>query len=81
MTITRLGDEQAHALAERLLAEREGGPPGATVVWDPEHHLQGHVEIDGRHVVLIAPRDHTHEPLVLTESAWDQLRRVSMALT
>lgn len=80
MTTTRLADEQAHDVAERRLAELAGRPVDATVVWDPEHHLQGHVEIDGEHVVLIAPRDCDHEPLLLTESAWDELRRVSMAL-
>ncbi len=78
MSRTRLGDEQAHQLAEQLLAAVAGGQ-AAPVVWDPEHHLQGHAEIDGEHVILIAPRDDEHRPLVLTEAEWDELRRLSMS--
>lgn len=79
MSRTRLGDEQAHQMAEQLLAAVAGGQQSPVVAWDPEHHLQGHAEIDGEHVILIAPRDDEHRPLVLTEAEWDELRRLSMS--
>lgn len=79
MSRTRLGDEQAHQMAEQLLAAVAGGRESPVVAWDPEHHLQGHAEIDGEHVIVIAPRDDEHRPLVLTEVEWDELRRLSMS--
>ena len=66
-------------MAEQLLAAVAGSKPAPVVAWDPEHHLQGHTEIDGQHVILIAPRDDEHRPLVLTEAEWDELRRLSMS--
>ena len=71
----RLDDEAAHQRALELLAELMG--PGCTehVCWDLDHHLQGHVDVDGRHVVVIAPRDDDHAPLVLSEDDWEALRR------
>ena len=71
----RLSDEQAHERALRHLADRVG--PGCTddVCWDPDHHLQGHVDVEGKHWIVIAPRDDEHDPLLLTEADWDALKR------
>ncbi len=79
MSRTRLGDEQAHRMAERHLAAMTGCRRSPQVAWDPEHHLQGHAVINGEHIVVIAPRDEAHMPLVLSEADWDELRRVSMS--
>lgn len=75
----RFDDHQAHERALRVLAKRAGSACCADVCWDPDHHLQGHVDVDGEHLVLIAPRDDEHTPLVLTEAEWDALRRGVMA--
>jgi hypothetical protein len=70
----RLDDHEAHARALEHLAALAGADCLADVCWDPDHHLQGHVEVAGRHLVVIAARDDTHMPRVLTESDWDALR-------
>jgi hypothetical protein len=70
----RLDDHEAQARALVHLASLAGTDCLADVCWDPDHHLQGHVEVAGRHLVVIAPRDDSHLPLVLTESDWDALR-------
>ena len=75
----RYDDHEAHQRALGLLAKRFGPEPCADVSWDPDHHLQGHVDVDDEHLVLIAPRDDEHSPLVLTEAEWDELRRGAMA--
>jgi hypothetical protein len=72
---TRLDDHAAHRRALDLLARLVGEECTAHVCWDLDHHLQGHVDVDGQHLVLIAPRDDEHAPLVLTEDDWDALRR------
>ena len=71
----RLDDEQAHERALRRLAEIAGEQCVDRVAWDPEHHLQGHVDVGATHLVVIAPRDDEHAPLVLSASEWDALRR------
>lgn len=76
----RMTDEQAHERALRHLAECEGTDCAERVCWDPDHHLQGHVDVDGRHLVLIAPRDDAHAPLVLSEQDWDAVRRGLLAV-
>ncbi len=70
-----LDDEQAHERALELLAAVAGMECIRRVAWDPEHHLQGHVDVAGEHLVVIAPRDDAHRPLVLGEAEWDALRR------
>jgi hypothetical protein len=75
----RYDDHQAHERALRVLANQFGADRCGDVSWDPDHHLQGHVDVDDEHLVLIAPRDEEHRPLVLTESEWDALRRGAMA--
>ena len=74
----RFDDEQAHQRALRALAKRAGSECCSRVNWDPDHHLQGHVDVRGEHLVVIAPRDDDHSPLVLTEAEWDALRRGCM---
>lgn len=74
-TAIRLSDEVSHRRAiehAATILDVDGEP---TVVWDADHALQGHLEIAGRHLVLIAPRSADHEPLLLTEPQWDLLRR------
>ncbi len=74
MTTThRLDDDRAHARAEAALSEVVGC--SHTIRWDDDHCLQGHVDHDGAHLVVIACRDAEHEPLVLSEDEWDALRR------
>jgi hypothetical protein len=71
----RFNDEQAHARALRHLAASVGTDCSDRVCWDPDHHLQGHVDVAGEHLVVIATRDEAHDPMVLTEQDWDALRR------
>jgi hypothetical protein len=71
----RLDDDQAHQRALEFLAELLGEDCTDRVCWDLDHHLQGHVDVHGQHVVVIAPRDDDHAPLVLSEDDWDALRR------
>ncbi len=70
----RLDDEQAHQRALDFLAELLGTECTEHVCWDLDHHLQGHLDVAGEHVVVIAPRDDEHAPLVLSEEDWDALR-------
>ncbi len=76
----RYSDDQAHERALHHLATCVGNDCSDEVCWDPEHHLQGHVDVDGHHLVLIAPRDVAHEPMVLSEQEWDALRRGVLAV-
>lgn len=72
---TRLDDDAAHQRALEFLAELLGCECTEHVCWDVDHHLQGHLEVRGQHMVVIAPRDDVHAPLVLSEDDWDALRR------
>ncbi len=76
----RLDDEQAHQKALDHLAAVVGPECVGGVCWDLDHHLQGHVEVCGRHLVVIAPRDADHEPRVLSEADWDALRHGDLSL-
>jgi hypothetical protein len=49
-------------------------------LWDADHCLQGHADVDGSHLVVIASRDDAHEPVVLSEDDWDAVRRGLPAL-
>ena len=71
----RLDDDQAHERALELLTQLLGRDCSDRVCWDPDHILQGHVDNHGDHLVVIAPRDEDHGPLVLSEADWDALRR------
>jgi hypothetical protein len=74
-TKTRLNDEEAHDLAVRHLADVLGSNPVPAVNWDVDHHLQGHLDVAGHHMVLIATRTADRCPLLLTDEDWDSLRR------
>ena len=71
---SRLDDEQAHQEALAYLAAVLGPECAAGVCGDLDHHLQGHLQVCGEHLVVIAPRDADHHPLVLSEADWDALR-------
>ena len=47
------------------------------MTWDSTHRLQGHVHLDGHELVVIATRDVSHRPVVLTAPGWDEVRRSS----
>ena len=74
-TKNRLNDEEAHDLAVRHLAELLGSSTLPDIQWDVDHHLQGHLDVAGHHMVLIATRTTDRSPLLLTDEDWDSLRR------
>jgi hypothetical protein len=71
----RFDDDQAHQRAERYLASVLGADCAGEVCWDGDHHLQGHLDHSGEHLVVIAPRDDEHDPIVMSETEWDACRR------
>ena len=71
-------DEDAHAAACSFLAGLIGSHDNA-VCWDATYHLQGHTFVDGLELVVIAPRDRSHRPLVVTGEDWDEIHRQSRA--
>ena len=75
----RFDDDQAHQRAERYLASVLGADCAGEVCWDGDHHLQGHLDHSGEHLVVIAPRDDEHDPIVMSESEWDACRRGHLA--
>jgi hypothetical protein len=75
IAMIRLDDETAHDRAVRHVAHELGLGTPPTVSWDGDHHLQGHLDVAGTHMVLIAPRTDDHMPLLLTDADWDFLRR------
>ena len=76
----RFDDDQAHQRAERYLASVLGKNFACEVHWDGDHHLQGHLDHSGRHLVVIAPRDDEHHPIVMSETEWDTCRRGHLAI-
>ena len=54
-------DGECWAKASEFLTELIGSPPD-DLVWDATYHLQGHSHIDGRELVVIAPRDYATRP-------------------
>jgi hypothetical protein len=75
----RFNDDEAHQLAEQYLASVVGAECACAVRWDGEHHLQGHLDLSGKHLVVIAPRDDEHDPIVMSETEWDACRRGHLA--
>jgi hypothetical protein len=67
-------NRQCRARAYAYLAGLIGNRPH-TVIWDSTHCLQGHVHVGLSALVVIAPRDASHEPVVLTEPSWAAVRR------
>jgi hypothetical protein len=79
MAHQRFDDEQAHQRAERYLASVLGTGCPCAVLWDGDHHLQGHLDHSGTHLVVIAPRDDEHDPIVMSEIEWDACRHGQLA--
>jgi hypothetical protein len=73
--ISRLDDDAAHALAVAHLADVLGCDHVPPIHWDPKHHLQGHVAIGEKELVVIAVRTTDHTPIVLSEADWDSFHR------
>jgi len=71
--VHRIDDASAHARARQRLAAVVGCE--CEISWDADHCLQGHADVDGSHLVVIASRDDAHEPVVLSEDDWDAVRR------
>ena len=69
-------DRECRARAHAYLVELVGARP-VTLTWDSTHCLQGHVHLGCSELVLIAPRDGSHVPVVLTAPNWDAVRRAS----
>ena len=69
-------DRVCRARAYAYLVQLIGAHP-ARLTWDATHSLQGHVHLGSRELVVIAPRDEAHQPLVLTEPSWDAVRRAA----
>jgi hypothetical protein len=69
----RRGDDECQASAGAFLRELIGAAP-EHLVWDGNHHLQGHAHCGGRELVLIASRDASHRPVVMTVEDWDTIR-------
>lgn len=75
----RFDDDQAHQRAAQHLATVLGLECASEVCWDNDHHLQGHVDLAGKHLVVIATRDDEHDPIVMSEAEWDAFRHGYMA--
>jgi hypothetical protein len=74
-TDKRFTDDEAHDLAVRHIAGLLGSDALPDVCWDEDHHLQGHLDVEGHHMVLIATRTPDRCPLLLTDEDWDSFRR------
>jgi hypothetical protein len=61
---------RAHAYLVELIGARS-----YTLTWDSTHRLQGHVRMGGSDLVVIAARDASHHPIVLSGPSWDAVRR------
>ncbi len=73
-TTIRRDDSECQTAARRYLQDLMGMPPD-DLVWDIDHHLQGHAHCAGHEIVVIASRDTLHQPVVLTPQDWDAIRR------
>jgi hypothetical protein len=67
-------DAECRIRATEFLTAVIGAPPDE-LQWDDVHHLRGHVHHDGHELVVIAGRDASHEPVVLTVEDWNRVRR------
>jgi hypothetical protein len=59
--------------AYAYLTDLIGAHPEA-LTWDSTHRLQGHVHVGRRELVVIATRDDSHAPVVMTAPSWDAVR-------
>ena len=69
-------DSESWARASEFLIQLIGTNL-ADLRWDHKHHLQGHAHLNGREIVVIAPRDDRHTPVVLTSEDWDAVSRAN----
>lgn len=69
-----LTDSESRARASEFLVELVGTSLD-DLRWDDKHHLQGRAHLNGRELVVIAPRDDRHDPVVLTSEDWDAVSR------
>ena len=69
-------DIDCQARASEFLTDLIGSPP-ENLLWDDTYHLQGHSQLHGRELVVIAPRDEHHQTVVLTAEDWDAIRRAT----
>jgi hypothetical protein len=67
-------DIECRAKASEFLTELIGSPH-KDLLWDDVHRLQGHSQLHGRDLVVIAPRDEDHRTVVLTAEDWHAIRR------
>ena len=65
------GDCRAHA--GEFLNALIGAPPD-DLSWDDTNRLEGHAHLGGRELIVIAGRDATHQPIVLTVEDWGYVR-------
>ena len=72
-TAPRRLDEECQADASAFLTRLVGHQP-SRVCWDSTHHLQGHAVIEGHELIVIAPRDAAHQPLVVTVADWKDIQ-------
>ena len=79
ITTDRYDDRTAHRCAVEHARTLLGLDTDPTVRWDQRHHLQGHLDVDGVHLVLIAPRRGDRRPRLLTEREWNGLRHAVAA--
>ena len=70
--------DECHAQATEFLTTLVGCNP-VPVAWDATNQLMGHLCVRGRELVVIAPRDDLHRPVVLTVQDWAAVRRDSRA--
>jgi hypothetical protein len=70
----RFDDETARRRAIEHAVSVLGLAARPDVAWRHDYRLQGHLDLCGRHLVLIAPRTGDHDPQLFTEHEWDCLR-------
>jgi len=69
----RLTENQGRARACTFLQRLIGETP-TDLYWDEDHHRQGHVHVGTRELVVIAPCDTIHPPIVLTVEDWYEIQ-------
>jgi hypothetical protein len=70
----RFDDETARGRAIEHAVSVLGLAASPAVAWRHDYRLQGHLDLGGRHLVLIAPRTGDHLPRLFTEHEWECLR-------
>ena len=65
---------KCRARAYAYVTDLLGARPEA-LTWDGTHRLQGHVYVGSQELVVIATRDDSRAPVVMTATVWDAVRR------